>query len=74
MDQKVLASLVDSKTYSKLANNTLDIKAIKNNEIEENFSVLKRVKYQGSEAEGSASEENFESVNLKGLFSNRSLY
>lgn len=38
MDQKVLASLVDRKAYNKLANNTIDLKALKENEIEEIFS------------------------------------
>jgi len=38
MDQKVLAALIDRETYEKLANGTLDVKAIKENEIPDIFS------------------------------------
>jgi len=38
MDQKVLATLIDSKSYNKLTNGTLDMKTIKENEIPEIFS------------------------------------
>ena len=38
MDQKVLASLVDRDSYNKLTNNTINLKALKENEIKEIFS------------------------------------
>lgn len=38
MDQKVLATLVDQNSYKKLTNNSIDLKAIKENEIEEIFT------------------------------------
>jgi hypothetical protein len=38
MDQKVLATLIDTKSYNKLANGTLDIKNLKENEIPGIFS------------------------------------
>lgn len=41
MDQKVLAALIDHKTYNKLTNYTLDVKTIRENEIPEIYSAKK---------------------------------
>jgi len=41
MDQKVLATLIDHKSYNKLTNGTLDVKTIRENEIPEIFSARK---------------------------------
>lgn len=35
MDQKVLAALIDHKTFNTLTNNSLDVKTIQENEISE---------------------------------------
>jgi len=48
MDQKVLNSLIDKKAYNKLCNNTLDIKAIKNNESVDFYSQKKLSKINQS--------------------------
>jgi len=41
MDQKVLYTLIDKKSYNRLTNHTLNIKAILDNEIEEIYSPKK---------------------------------
>lgn len=75
MDQKVLASLVDSKSYNKLTNNTLDLKAIKENEIGENFSALKKIKYDPSDDDAdSVSNENWASVHNKKINAKQSTH
>jgi hypothetical protein len=55
MDQKVLATLIDSKAYNKLTNGTLDVKTIKENEIPEIFSPRlipkKKIRTEDSEIE-----------------------
>lgn len=44
MDQKVLAALIDKKSYKKLTNDTLDVKKIRENEIPDLFASNKQKK------------------------------
>jgi hypothetical protein len=71
MDQKVLAALIDRKSYNKLANGTLDIKTIRENEIPELLSARKApkgTKTEESEFRRGKADDFYALIDAKSVF------